>query len=189
MSIFNKKFTKKNKSGDISKLVFKLCYEKAYKAAYFYSGDANISEEAAQEAIFKAIQNIEQLRDPNKIEAWVKRIAINNVNAIFKKKQRIISLEVAPILVDSIENSPEFFCTNNEVIEVVDNAIASLNPAIKQVIHLYYYEEMKIKDIVLLLQKPEGTIKTLLYRGRNIIKGKLIRKGYFETSSEECVKS
>lgn len=189
MSIFNKKFTKKNKSGDISELIFKLCYKKAYKVAYFYCGDANISEEAAQEAIFKAIQNIGQLKDPNKIEAWVKTIAINNVNAIFKKGQRIVSLEVAPILVDSLENTPEFICTNNEVIEAVDKAIASLNPAIKQVIHLYYYEEMKIKDIVLLLQKPEGTIKTLLYRGRNIIKSKLIKKGYFETNSEECVRS
>lgn len=187
MSIIKRFFTKK-KSDNISELIFKLYYKKAYEAAYFYCGDADISEEAAQEAIFKAIQNIEQLRDPNKIEAWIKRIAINNVNAIFKKMQRIVSLEAASILVDSIDNTPEFICTNNEVIEAVDKAIASLNPAIKQVIHLYYYEEMKIKDIALLLHIPEGTVKSMLYRGRNIIKNNLIREGHLVVNSEECVK-
>ena len=188
MSIIKKFFTKK-KSDDISELIFKLYYKKAYEAAYFYSGDAHISEEAAQEAIFKAIQNIEQLKDPNKIEAWVKKIAINNVKAVFKKRQKIVNLETASILVDSIENTPEFICANNEVIEAVDKAITSLNSSVKQVIHLYYYEEMKIKDIALLLHKPEGTVKTLLYRGRNIIKDRLIREGHLVINSEECVKS
>jgi len=187
MSIFKRLFSK-NRIDDINELIFKLYYKKAYKAAYFYCGDADISEEAAQEAIFKAIQNIKQLRDPDKIEAWIKRIAINNVNNIIKKRQKVVSLEVTPILVDSIENSPEFVYASSEIIEAVERAIASLKPAIKQVIHLYYYKEMKVKDIALLLQKPEGTIKTHLYRGRNIIKGKLIKEGYFERTAGECAK-
>ncbi|WP_338011879.1 sigma factor-like helix-turn-helix DNA-binding protein [Desulforamulus ferrireducens] len=43
---------------------------------------------------------------------------------------------------------------------------------------------MKVKDIAILVNKPEGTIKTLLHRARNHIKKYLQKEGYFTYSSE-----
>ncbi|SHK84287.1 RNA polymerase sigma factor [Desulforamulus aeronauticus] len=190
MSIFKKLFTKKRPivNKDFSKLIFELHYKSAYYAAYFYCGDATIAEEAAQEAIFKAIQNIDQLRDPDKIEAWIKKITINNVNSILNKHKKVISIDLLEHIVDPIENSPEYVVASQDTITTVKNAIGSLDPDMKQVIQLYYYEELKVKDISILLQKPEGTVKTLLHRARGLIKKYLIKKGYLLNNLEGDLK-
>lgn len=189
MSIFKKLFSGKQKvDKDSSRLIFNLYYKTAYQSAYFYCGDKEISEEAAQEAIFKAIQNLEQLRDKDKIEAWIKRIAINNVNSIMSKHKKVVSLEQLAPIADSIENSPEYVVNSKDLEKAINKAIDSLDPAMKQVIHLYYYEEMKVKDISTLIERPEGTVKTLLHRARAHIKNRLIKEGYVISKQEGGLK-
>jgi RNA polymerase sigma-70 factor (ECF subfamily) len=163
-----------------SKIIFTLYYKVAYNAAYFYCGDKYIAEEAAQEAILKAIQNIHQLRDPNKIEPWIKKIAINNTITLFRKHKKVLSLENSLPISDSPDNLPEYFIDSQETLNAVRMAIDSLNPVMKQVIYLRFYEEMKIKDISLMLKKPENTIRTIIHRGKISIKKKLISEGYLE---------
>lgn len=185
--MFKNTFTSKPRKVDreYSKLIFNLYYGSAYKAAYFYCGDKDIAEEAAQEAIFKAIQNVHQLKDPEKIEPWIKKITINNVNAIFKKREKIVSLDKLLSVPDSLENTPDYVIDSQENIAAIAQAIESLEPLIKQVFHLRYCEEMKIKDISILLNKPEGTIKSWLHRGKIIIKKQLLSEGYTDISDAD----
>jgi len=55
---------------DYSKLIFKLYYETAFKAAYSHCGDQYIAEEAAQKAVFIAIQKTAKDTDIDLEEAW-----------------------------------------------------------------------------------------------------------------------
>ena len=48
----------------------------------------------------------------------------------------------------------------------------------REVIHLHYYEDMPIKEIASLLKKKEATVKTNLYRGRQLLKKVLEEVGY-----------
>lgn len=169
---------KKNKDEDSRRLIFNLYYKLAYNAAYFYCGDASTSEEAAQEAIYKAIQNIGQLRDHDKIEAWIKKISINNVNTIINKKKKIVSLDNTTSIAASNEDNPEYIVESRETLEAVGEAIESLDPSLRQVVYLHYYQGKKIKEIASMLGKPEGTVKTILHRARRNIKSRLARKGY-----------
>lgn len=181
--MFKKLFSNKQEiDEDFSKLIFKLYYSSAYKAAYFYCGDNFIAEEAAQEAIFKAIQNIDQLRDPDKIEAWIKRIAVNNATNLLNKSNRVVSLETSTSMLESLDDTPEYIIDSQEAVTAVNDAIQSLDSSMRQVIHLRYFEEMKVKNIALLLNKPEGTIKILLHRAKGFIKARLIKEGYVEVS-------
>ena len=170
----------KKLDNEYSKIIFTLYYKVAYNAAYFYCGDKYIAEEAAQESILKAIQNIHQLRDPDKIASWIKKIAINNAIIILKKHEKVLSLENSMPISDSLNNLPEYIIDSQETLDAVKMAIESLNPVMKQVINLRFYEEMRIKDISLLLKKPESTIRTIIHRSKILIKKKLIREGYLE---------
>ena len=40
----------------------------------------------------------------------------------------------------------------------------------RTVIHLYYYEDLSVKEIADILGKREGTVKSLLSRGRDLLK-------------------
>jgi len=109
------------------KLIFKLYYKAAYNAAYFYCGDRNIAEEAAQEAILKAIKNIYQLREPDKIEPWIKKIAVNNTIKLLSKHEKIVNLENSLPISDS-DNSPEYIIESQETINTM--SVWPLSPLI-----------------------------------------------------------
>lgn len=92
---------------EYSRLIFQLYYKVAYQTAYYYSGNAHLAEEAAQEAIYKAIKNINQLKDPNKIESWIKTIAKHSVLDLINKHKKIINIEDSAHLPDDFDNTPE----------------------------------------------------------------------------------
>jgi RNA polymerase sigma-70 factor (ECF subfamily) len=48
----------------------------------------------------------------------------------------------------------------------------------REAIHLYYYEELSVKEIAAILKKAEATVKTNLHRGRELLKRKLEEAGY-----------
>ena len=50
-------------------------------------------------------------------------------------------------------------------LELIWEAIKKQDLIIQKIITLYYLEDMKLKDISVLLNKNENTIKSLLYRG------------------------
>lgn len=49
--------------------LFESHYEKVYKTAFMFTSDAELAKDATQEAFFKAFQNIDSLKDKNKLEA------------------------------------------------------------------------------------------------------------------------
>jgi RNA polymerase sigma-70 factor (ECF subfamily) len=51
--------------------------------------------------------------------------------------------------------------------------IMKLSPKYKEVILLFYYQDMKIREIAEVLNKPEATISVRLMRAREILKMKL----------------
>ncbi|MEG6617561.1 RNA polymerase sigma factor [Peptococcaceae bacterium 1198_IL3148] len=179
MSVFKRLFNR-GKEEEYRKLIFELYYPKAYNAAYYYCGDTFLAEEAAQDAIFKAITNIDQLRDPDKIEAWIKSIAVNNIISLLRKKKKVVGIDNVAMLADSKDNMPEYVLDTQETRNAIMAAIDTLDMISKQVIHLRFYEELKVKDIAVIMDKPEGTIKTLIHRAKNTIKIRLVAEGYIE---------
>jgi RNA polymerase sigma-70 factor (ECF subfamily) len=179
MSFFKRLFNR-GKEEVYRKLIFELYYPKAFDASYYYCGDVSLAEEAAQEAIFKAITNIDQLRDPEKIEAWIKRIAVNNTICQLRRNKKVVDIDNVAILADSKDNTPEYILDSQETRDAIMAAIENLDTVSKQVIHLRFYEELKVKDIAEIMDKPEGTIKTLIHRAKNNIKKRLLAEGYIE---------
>ncbi|TEB10088.1 RNA polymerase sigma factor [Pelotomaculum sp. FP] len=79
-----KLFGKNETRHDIAEFIYKNYYKTAYYTAYKYCDDHAMAEEAAQEAIFQAIKNFDQLKDSGKLESWLKAIARNNVLKMLK---------------------------------------------------------------------------------------------------------
>lgn len=51
----------------------------------------------------------------------------------------------------------------------IKNAINKLNEELKMVIALYYYEDLSVEEIAKTLGVPEGTVKSRLFRAREIL--------------------
>ena len=90
------------------------------------------------------------------------RILINQCKKIYKQNElrnrKNVNLEdnIEKININEEKNDYSF----------VDNAIHRLDTKYREIIILYYYDELKIKDIAKVLKIPQGTIKTRLNRAR-----------------------
>lgn len=61
--------------------------------------------------------------------------------------------------------------------ELLRKELFSINPLYREVLVLFYFEELSIKHISNLLNEKEGTIKSKLSRGRSILKKGLLNGG------------
>ncbi|MGL6184239.1 MAG: sigma-70 family RNA polymerase sigma factor [Clostridium chrysemydis] len=116
-------------------------------------------EDAIQNTIINAYENIENLREEKYFKTWLIRILINECKKILIKSKDIISLEE----IQEISNK----CTDDsyENLDLKD-AIEKLPKETKEIILLYYFEDMKQKDIAKILNLKDSTVRTRLLRGK-----------------------
>ena len=100
-------------------------------------------EDAVSEAILKAYKNIKSLKDESFFKTWLIRIVINESNTLYKKRSREIS----------VENEHFVNLQVNDKYKDVTlyNAINALDDDLRTTTILFYFEDMKYKDIAKLL--------------------------------------
>ena len=152
------------KKGDVQafeKLV-KLYESKMYKTAKSILECEDDINEAIQQTIILIYDKLYQLRNENKVGTWIMRILINQCKKIYKQNElrnkKNINLE------DNIEKIN--ISDEKDDYSFVNDTIQRLDIKYREIIILYYYDELKIKDIARILKMPQGTIKTRLNRGR-----------------------
>jgi len=135
-------------------------------------------QDVAQEVFVKAYRSIGGFKFQSKLSTWVARIAHNTaINYLEKKKVELyddISADHQSIE-DYAETarSPEQAATINDLASRVRSEIDSLPVIYGTILALYHLEEMSYKDIAEVLQLPEGTVKSYLFRGRKMLRERL----------------
>ena len=126
-------------------------------------------EDAVSESILKAYKNIQTLKDEAFFKTWLIRIVINESNNLYKKRSKEIAVDK-----DHFKNIK---VNDNYKDLSLYNAINSLDEDLRITTILFYFEDMKYKDIAKILNVKEGTIKSRLSRAKeklyNILKGEL----------------
>lgn len=117
-------------------------------------------EDAVQEAIFTAYSKLSTLKEDKYFTTWLVRILINVCNKQLKQRRREEPLTYVP------ENISDNTAENTEIRLAVEN----LPEKIRQVIVLYYIEQFSVKEIKAILKIPEGTVKSRLSKGRQLLK-------------------
>lgn len=153
------KTVKKAQKGNVSafeKLILshKLVMYRVAKTILLKDEDA---ADAIQEAILKAFQNIETLREPIYFKTWLLRIVMNECYKIANQKKKLISME------DWKE--PYSNDAGYEKIEV-KQLLEILPEEQSQLLKLYHIDDISVEDLALLFEVPENTIKTRLRRSR-----------------------
>lgn len=126
-------------------------------------------EDAVSEAILKAYKNIKSLKDESFFKTWLIRIVINESNTLYKKRSREISVENEHFINLQVNDKYKDL--------TLYNAINSLDEDLRTTTILFYFEDMKYKDIAKVLDIKEGTVKSRLSRAKeklyNILKEEL----------------
>ena len=138
-----------------------------YRIALTRCQSVENAEDIFQEVFMKFSEKNIKFESKEHEKSWLIRVTINLTKNMKGSawNRRVVSLD------ENIEfNTKE----ENEIYSIV----CDLPQNYRTVIYLLYYEGYKVNEISKLMRKPEGTIKTWLFRAREMLKEKI--EGGFE---------
>ena len=137
------------------------------RVCFLYLRDYHLAEDALQDTFERAIRSYARFRGDCNEKTWLTRIAINVCKNQLRTPWHRKRVDDETFLSQlPTAHNPAHGTDNSLVI-----AISKLTPKYKEVILLFYYEEMKLKEIAGALHIPESTVSTRLARARARLKG------------------
>lgn len=140
------------------------------------------AEDLTIEAFGRAFKRLEQYSPAYAFSTWLFRIATNNaIDFIRKRKQmQSVSLDLkqdngsgeqmdGAQMIKSVGPDPEEHLLKKQKIETLREVVNSLKPKYKELVELFYYQEMSYEEIAKQLNLPIGTIKAQLFRAREVL--------------------
>ena len=133
----------------------------AYKLSNSYEG----AQDIAQEAFIKAYMKLSSFKKEASFMTWLYRITYNTAcNYLRKNKVKTLFLN------EEIFKSRKETAQEEELRDVVNEAVESLPLKLKSVIVLRDYEGLSYKEIAEVIKRPMGTVESRLARARGKLK-------------------
>jgi RNA polymerase sigma-70 factor (ECF subfamily) len=116
--------------------------------------------------VYRALPNF---RGESELSTWVYRIAYRTA---IKIRRRYPPTPEFPDreFADVAEPGPAHVIATAEMNGMIWKAVARLDPDQAIAIELFYRRGMPVEEVAAILEKPAGTVKTLLFRGRERLK-------------------
>lgn len=130
-------------------------------------------EDLFQEVFLRVHQALSRFRNDSAITTWLYRISVNTALNFLKKKERYAKLQQLLIWTGFTEAREEE--TGDEGI--LFEPLSKLNAQQRTIILLSDVEERKLEEIAQMLKLPLGTVKSNLFRAREIIRKELVGNG------------
>jgi RNA polymerase sigma-70 factor, ECF subfamily len=145
----------------------------------FLSNNMDI-EDIVQDIFLKAYQNINSFDTKRKFSPWIYRIAHNEYINFLKKRDRepirFFDPEVIfPFYPSRIESDQ--LAKDDELKDKLDSSLRKIKSKYREVLILYYYEDMSYQEISDILKIPVSTVGVRLKRARDKIRKEYEKKG------------
>lgn len=135
-----------------------------YKIALSQMKNVQDAEDVYQEAFLRLVRAQNMDYSGEHCKAWLIRVTLNLCKDQYRRRKR-----------HSDQPLPETLAAPSEEEDTIFYYTLRLPEKYRQVIHLFYYEDMGIEQISRVLQQKESTIKSWLHRGRKALK-KILEK-------------
>jgi RNA polymerase sigma-70 factor (ECF subfamily) len=132
--------------------------DRLYRLARLILRNTDGAEDAVQEALVHAWQQLPRLRDPARFDAWLYRLLVNAC-ADQGRRRRRWSNEVRPLAAE-----PRTADVTDAVADrdQLDRGFRRLTPEQRAVVVLHYYEGFSAAEIAATLEIPRETAKSRL---------------------------
>ncbi|AND06679.1 sigma-70 family RNA polymerase sigma factor [Bacillus thuringiensis] len=145
--------------------------QEVLQLVYSYVNNKEVAEDLTQDIFVKCYKSLHTYKGNSNLKTWLWRIAINQckdyIKSWYNKKVIVTEDEFAYIGIqnDSVEQT----VIQNAEDSRLASAVMSL-PINREVIYLFYYEELSIKEIATVIEVKENTIKTRLKKAKELLK-------------------
>lgn len=134
-----------------------------FRLAYAKTGCRTDAEDIMQEVFLRLVKAGPVFDSEDHAKAWLLKVASRCASDLFRQPWR---RQEEPL--DEDLPAPE-----RADLGSVTQAVLALPARYRIPIHLYYYEEYSVAEIARITGKREGTVKSLLFRARKLLKAEL----------------
>ncbi|UYY94933.1 sigma-70 family RNA polymerase sigma factor [Bacillus cereus] len=136
--------------------------QEVLQLVYSYVNNKEVAEDVTQDIFVKCYKSLHTYKGKSNVKTWLWRIAINQckdyIKSWYNKKVIVTEDEFAYIGIQNAEDSR------------LASAVMNLPIKYREVIYLFYYEELSIKEIATVIDVKENTIKTRLKKAKELLK-------------------
>lgn len=161
------------KAGDGDRRAFQeiveLHKQRMFTVARSVIRDAALAEDVVQEAFIKAYRALPEFRGDSRLSTWLYRITY--LTAIDVRRQQVRHLQLADELLHVATedrgnriDEGEAALQSDQLRLKIDTALTRLSPFEQTVFTLRHLQNFKLKEIALLVDRSEGTVKNILFR-------------------------
>lgn len=138
-------------------------------------------EDICQDVFVKVYQHLEDFQFGSKLSTWIAKIAYNTcLNYLEKKKVLLFddisgddrSLESLP----GNTVAPDRLAEEKQTSSLLRKEIRKLPVHYRIIITLYHLDQMSYNEIAEIMELPQGTVKSHLFRARKLLKERLTSK-------------
>jgi RNA polymerase sigma-70 factor (ECF subfamily) len=140
-------------------------------AGFFRRRTSENVDELVQRTLVACIQSVVNFEGRSSFKAFLLGIARNQFLMSLrsnKPREKPASVSTFP------EDSPSQLVASKEELRILAAALNATSPPFRQVLKMFYWDDLSVDEIARTLDVPAGTVKSRLGRGRSMIKARII---------------
>jgi len=134
----------------------------------FLADEEHITD-LVQDVFIKTYTNIQQFDASRRFSPWIYRVAHNVfVNALVKRgRERLVPFDLDTLLPHlSAKETADEATHRDELRSMLDDCLGQISSKYREILVLYYFEELEYKEIAEVLHIPIATVGVRLQRAR-----------------------
>ena len=139
-----------------------------YRVACAYLASPPDRDDAVQEALLRAWEKRNTLREERYFRTWLTRILINSCKETLRRQKRETPAADFPEAAAPQGADPALW-----------ESLRALDEKYRIIVVLHYRDGYSVREIAFILHVPESTVKTRLFRARQQLKSLLEREEMF----------
>ena len=137
-----------------------------YRIAYSYTKNEEDALDVVQEAMYKALYSVENIKEVNYIKTWFYKILVRTSIDFIRKNRKYNNMTD----IDLVDETGEYDKYTDLDLR---RALGELPIEYKSIIILRFFEDLKIEEVAIILDENVNTVKTRLYTALKKLKLKI----------------
>lgn len=135
--------------------------------------------DVVQNTFIRVLLNIHKLKNPQMLIGWINAITVNECNRLMSSKRELNMDDSTERKLEATESDNEDIIPDRALDQRLEHdiliaQIGALPEKQRKAVMMYYFDDMKIKEISDRLDTSEGMIKKYLFNARKSLKNRLI---------------